>query len=219
MLVAARDAKVQRVVYASSSAVYGDDPQLPKQEDKIGLPLSPYAASKSIDEIYAGVFSRAYAFDSIGLRYFNVFGPRQDPEGAYAAVIPKWIAALLRGEPIYINGDGETTRDFCYIDNVVQANLLAAIVRNSDAINQVYNIALGERTTLNELFKHLQQTLLRHHPKLGKQKPLYREFRLGDVRHSMADISKAQRQLGFRPSRRVDEGLELAMQWYVRALG
>lgn len=218
VLLAARDAKVKRLVYASSSAVYGDDPQLPKNEDKIGTPLSPYAATKLIDEMYAGVFARVYGFDSIGLRYFNVFGPRQDPQGAYAAVIPKWIAALLKNEPVYINGDGETTRDFCYIENVVQANLLAATVTAPEALNQVYNIALGERTTLNELFQVLQKTLRRHNPDISQRKPIYREFRLGDIRHSIADISKARKLLEFAPPRQIAEGLELAMEWYLRAM-
>jgi len=216
VLVSARDAKVKRLIYASSSAVYGDDPQLPKIEEKLGAVLSPYAATKLIDEMYAGVFARIYAFDSIGLRYFNVFGPRQDPKGAYAAVIPTWIASLLKNEPVYINGDGETTRDFCYIENVVQANLLAATVTSHEALNQVFNVALGERTTLNELFKVLQTTLRRHRPAASEHKPVYREFRTGDIRHSIADISKAKRLLGFLPARQIGEGLELAMEWYLQ---
>ncbi len=214
MLVAARDAKAKHFVYASSSAVYGDDPGLPKVEHTIGKPLSPYAATKAIDEVYAHTFATAYGFSSIGLRYFNVFGPRQDPEGAYAAVIPKWIAALLKNEPIYINGDGETTRDFCYIENVVQANLLAALATESRALNQVYNIALGERTSLNELFDTIQKTLRAGDPKLTGQKPVYRDFRTGDVRHSLADISKAQQLLGYAPTHDIGKGLALAMQWY-----
>jgi UDP-N-acetylglucosamine 4-epimerase len=219
VLVAARDAKITRLIYASSSAVYGDDPQLPKLEHKIGTPLSPYAATKLIDEMYAGIFARVYGFNSIGLRYFNVFGPRQDPQGAYAAVIPKWIAALINSEPVYINGDGETTRDFCYIENVVQANLLAATVSDPEALNQVYNIALGERTTLNELFQVLQKTLQHHRPEVAARAPVYGEFRPGDIRHSTADISKAKRLLGFAPARQIAEGLELAMEWYLRAMG
>ncbi len=219
VLAAAREARVKRVVYASSSAVYGDDPVLPKIEEKIGQPLSPYAASKAIDEVYASAFALAYGTESIGLRYFNVFGPRQDPDGAYAAVIPKWIAALLKREPIYINGDGETTRDFCYIDNVVQANLLAAATTNPQAVNQVYNVALGERTTLNELFHMIQRALRRQAPELPEQKPNYREFRPGDIRHSQADIHKAQRLLGYIPARRIEEGLDLAMTWYRQSLG
>jgi len=217
-LVAARDGKVKRLVYASSSAVYGDDPQLPKVEHRIGAPLSPYAATKAVDELYAGVFALTYGLNSIGLRYFNVFGPRQDPQGAYAAVIPKWISALLKREPIYINGDGGTTRDFCYVENVVQANLLAATVSVPEAVNQVYNIALGEGITLNELFQFLQRVLLRHDATLPQREPIYRDFRAGDVRHSIADISKACRLLGFEPTRRVDEGLELAMTWYLQDL-
>ena len=214
MLVAAREAQVKRFVYASSSAVYGDDPDLPKVEEKVGSPLSPYAATKAMDEMYAGVFARAYGFDSIGLRYFNVFGPRQDPEGAYAAVIPKWIAALLKREPVYINGDGETSRDFCYVQNVVQANLLAATTANPAALNQVYNIALGERTTLNELFQMLQAALRRIEPGLPEQQPVYREFRAGDIPHSLASIARAQRLLGFAPTHRIGQGLALAMEWY-----
>jgi UDP-N-acetylglucosamine/UDP-N-acetylgalactosamine 4-epimerase len=219
MVVAARDAKVRRLVYASSSAVYGDEPGLPKLEDKTGNPLSPYAATKAMDEMYAGVFARAYGLDSIGLRYFNVFGPRQDPEGAYAAVIPKWIGALIQRQPVYINGDGETTRDFCYIENVVQANLLAATTTHPAASGEVYNIALGERTTLNALFQMLQGALRRLDASLPEQRPIYREFRPGDVRHSLADIAKAQQLLGFAPTHRIEDGLNLAMEWYRRNLG
>ena len=216
MLVAARDAKVKRFVYASSSAIYGDDPGLPKVEEKVGKPLSPYAATKAIDEVYASTFAMAYGLPSIGLRYFNVFGCRQDPDGAYAAVIPKWIAALLRRETVYINGDGETSRDFCHVANVVQANRLAATTANAAALNQVYNIALGERTTLNELLALLQGGLRTKGAALPDQKPVYREFRPGDVRHSLADISKAQQRLGYAPSHRIQQGLELAMDWYRR---
>jgi len=216
MLAAAREAKVKRFVYSSSSAVYGDDPALPKVEDQIGRPLSPYAATKWMNEIYAGVFARAYEYPAIGLRYFNVFGARQDPDGPYAAVIPKWIAALLRREPVYINGDGETSRDFCFVENVVQANLLAAVANNPEAANEVYNIAVGERTTLNELFRFLQEGLRKRDASLPEQKPVYRDFRAGDVRHSLADISKARRLLGYAPTHRSQEGLELAMDWYVR---
>ena len=214
MLIAARDAKVKRFVYASSCAVYGDDPGLPKVEEKQGKPLSPYAATKAMNEVYADTFALAFGFPSIGLRYFNVFGLRQDPDGAYAAVIPKWIAALLAGEAVYINGDGETSRDFCYVANVVQANLLAATTANAAALNQVYNIALGERTTLNELFAMLQGALGAKGEAQSKQKPVYREFRPGDVRHSLADISKAQRLVGYAPTHRIQAGLELAMDWY-----
>ncbi len=210
MLLAARDAKVKRFVYASSSAVYGDDQQLPKIEEKIGNPLSPYAATKFMDEVYADVFGRAYGLASIGLRYFNVFGPRQDPGGSYAAVIPGWIAAFLKHEPVYINGDGETTRDFCHIANVVQANLLAATTREPSALNQIYNVALGERTTLNELFALVKKTV----GGTDSEKPVYREFRPGDIRHSLADIGKARRLLGFSPTHRIEEGLALSMEWY-----
>ena len=214
MLVAARDAKVKRFVYASSSAIYGDYPELPKVEEKIGNVLSPYAATKKINEIYADNFARAYDFQSIGLRYFNVFGPRQDPEGAYAAVIPKWIAAILKRETILINGDGETSRDFCYIDNVVQANLLAATTADSEAINQAYNIAVGERTTLNELFAMIQSGLRERDPSMPQQTPVYQDFRAGDVRHSLADISKAKRLIGYAPTQQVRDGLEMALDWY-----
>jgi UDP-N-acetylglucosamine 4-epimerase len=214
MIAAAREAGALRFVYASSSSVYGDEPTLPKVEDKIGRPLSPYAASKWMDEIYAGVFARAYGFPSIGLRYFNVFGARQDPEGAYAAVIPKWIAALLKREPVRINGDGQTSRDFCFVDNVVQANILAAATSNVEAVNQVYNIAVGERTTLNELFNFLQNGLRKRDTSLAETKPIYGDFRAGDVKHSLADISKAKQLLGYAPTHRAQEGLELAMDWY-----
>lgn len=215
MLVAARDARVKSFTYAASSSTYGDHPGLPKVEDTIGKPLSPYAVTKYVNELYADVFARCYGFNAIGLRYFNVFGPRQDPGGAYAAVIPKWIASLIRGEPVYINGDGETSRDFCFIANVVQANLLAATVQSPDAVNQVYNVAVGDRTSLNELYAHLYSNLLPHYPHLQGAQPVYRDFRAGDVRHSLADISKAQRLLGFAPTQRVAEGLALAMPWYM----
>jgi UDP-N-acetylglucosamine 4-epimerase len=214
VLVAACDANVQRFVYASSSAVYGDAPELPKFEAKIGQPLSPYAATKWINEIYAEMFGRVYGFKTVGLRYFNVFGPRQDPEGAYAAVIPKWIAALLKKQPVQINGDGETSRDFCYINNVVQANLLAATTPNPAALNQAYNIAVGQRTTLNELFRHLNDGLRRRDLTLPDARPVYQEFRAGDVRHSLADISKAQELLGYAPTHQIAEGLETALDWY-----
>ncbi len=214
MLEAARGAKVKRFIYASSSAVYGDHPGLPKIEDEIGLPLSPYAASKRINEVYAAAYAIAYGFESIGLRYFNVFGPRQDPNGAYAAVIPKWIDAMLRRETIQINGDGETSRDFCFVDNIIQANLLAATTQNSGAANQVYNIAVGERTTLNELFSLLQDGLRKLNPELPNQKPRYADFRAGDVRHSHANISKARELLSYEPALRVGDGLNLAMAWY-----
>lgn len=214
MLVAARDSKAARFVYASSSAVYGDHPGLPKVEAETGRCLSPYAVTKSVNELYANVSALCYGLPAIGLRYFNVFGPRQDPEGAYAAVVPKWIAAMIRNEPVYINGDGETSRDFCYVANVVQANLLAAMGSNPDAVNQPYNVAAGERTTLNALFDLLRQRLLPHFPRLKTFKPAYRDFRSGDVRHSLADISKARALLGYEPTHRVADGLDEALEWY-----
>jgi UDP-N-acetylglucosamine 4-epimerase len=189
-----------------------------KVEDEIGDPLSPYAVTKYVNELYAGVFARCYGFKAIGLRYFNIFGRRQDPQGAYAAVIPKWVAAMLSGEPVRINGDGETSRDFCYIDNAVQANLLAAMTDNEAALDQVYNIAVHERTTLNELFKMIRDELSRGSPRLMDLQPLDGGFRPGDVRHSLADISKAQRLLGYRPTHRIGEGLREAMAWYVQDL-
>ena len=218
MLVAARDAKVKRFVYAASSSTYGDHPDLPKVEDKIGKPLSPYAVTKYVNELYADVFARTYGFNTIGLRYFNVFGPRQDPNGAYAAVIPKWIASMIKGEPVYINGDGETSRDFCFIENVRQINLLAATTENDKAVNQVYNVAVGDRTSLNQLYEQLQLNLLQSFPQLQDNKPIYRDFRGGDVRHSLADISKASNLLGYKPSHGIGEGLKVAMQWYVQHL-
>jgi len=218
MLVAARDAGVKRFVYAASSAAYGDWPGLPKVEDKIGRPLSPYAAGKHMNEIYADVFGRCYGLETVGLRYFNVFGPRQDPDGAYAAVIPKWIAAMLRGQTVYINGDGETSRDFCYIDNVVQANLLSATVANAEAVNQVYNVAVGGQTTLNELHAMLVRELSRHDPSFKPAPPVHRDFRAGDVRASRADISKIQRLLGYEATISASQGLERAIDWYVARL-
>lgn len=218
MLVAARDAKVRRFVYAASSSTYGDHPDLPKVEDKIGRPLSPYAVTKLVNELYAEVFGRCYDFASVGLRYFNVFGPRQDPQGAYAAVIPLWTKAMLLGETVLINGDGETSRDFCFVDNAVQANLLAAVTESHDAINQVYNVAVNGRTTLNRLFELLRDRLAQDRPHLAHVLPGYRDFRPGDVRHSQADISKAQRLLGYQPTHRIDQGIEAAMPWYIRHL-
>jgi UDP-N-acetylglucosamine 4-epimerase len=215
MLVAARDVGVKRFVYAASSSTYGDHPALPKVEDTIGKPLSPYAVTKYVNELYADVFGKTYGLQSMGLRYFNVFGPRQDPNGAYAAVIPKWIASMIQGEPIYINGDGETSRDFCFIANVVQANLLAATTQNPEAVNQVYNVAVGDRTTLNELYAQLHSKLLPLYPHLQGTQPVHRDFRSGDVRHSLADISKAQRLLGYAPTQRIGQGLALAMPWYI----
>ena len=214
MLLAARDNKVRRFVYASSSAIYGDHPGMPKVEGVIGGPLSPYAVTKYANELYADVFARCYGTQTIGLRYFNVFGPRQDPDGPYAAVIPKWIAAMMKNDPVQINGDGETSRDFCYVDNAVQMNLLAATSDNPEAVNQVYNVALNQRTSLNELFALLRERLLPHYPHLKRYRPIYRDFRKGDVRHSQADISKARQRVGYAPTHRIDEGLDAALGWY-----
>mgnify|MGYP000970546766 CR=1 FL=1 len=219
VLVAARDAKVQRFVYAASSSTYGDHPGLPKVEDRIGKPLSPYAVTKLVNEQYADVFARTYGFRTIGLRYFNIFGPRQDPNGAYAAVVPKWTAAMMAGDPVWINGDGETSRDFCYIANAVQANLLAATAMGEDATNQVYNVAVGDRTTLNDLFEAIRGLLEPRFPHLQGFKPSYRDFRAGDVRHSLADVTKARTLLGYEPSHRIGEGLREAMDWYVAHVG
>lgn len=218
MLVAAKNAGVSRFVYAASSSTYGDHPDLPKVEDKIGKPLSPYAVTKVVNELYADVFAKTYDFKTIGLRYFNIFGRRQDPEGAYAAVIPKWVAAIMSGETVYINGDGETSRDFCYIENVMQMNILAATTDNPEAVDQVYNVALNHRTSLNELFNFIQAKLKARLPELKETQPVYRDFRAGDVRHSQADISKAQNLLGYAPTHVIDQGLEEAMDWYVNDL-
>lgn len=215
MLVAARDAQVQSFTYAASSSTYGDHPDLPKVEDRIGNPLSPYAVTKYVNELYAQVFARTYGFRCVGLRYFNVFGPRQDPNGAYAAVIPKWTASLLRGEPVHINGDGETSRDFCFVANAVQANLLAATSNNPDALSQVYNVAVGDRTTLNDLFRLIRDGLAATRPALAGVQPVYRDFRPGDVRHSLADVGKARRLLGYEPSHTLSQGLGVALPWYV----
>lgn len=217
MLVASRDAGAKSFVYAASSSTYGDSLELPKVEDRIGKPLSPYAVTKYVDELYGEVFASCYGFTSIGLRYFNVFGQRQDPFGAYAAVIPQWHAALLKGTTVYINGDGKTSRDFCYIDNVVEANILASLAPES-ARNKVYNVAFGERTTLNELFDLIKAEVARHKPKAAEARPVYRDFRPGDVRHSLADISRAKKLLGYAPRYDVHEGLRLASDWYAANL-
>jgi UDP-N-acetylglucosamine 4-epimerase len=216
VLVAARDAKVKSFTYAASSSTYGDHPDLPKVENKIGKPLSPYAVTKLVNEVYADVFARCYGFNSIGLRYFNVFGPRQDPNGSYAAVIPKWIASMIKGEDVFINGDGETSRDFCFIENTVQANILAACSQKVETLNQVYNVAVSKRTTLNELFACIQSKL--NFLKAGQlnKEPLYRNFREGDVRHSLASIEKAVDLLGYKPTQTIDQGLSLAMPWYLK---
>ncbi len=213
MLVAARDAKVASFTYAASSSTYGDHPALPKVEEQIGKPLSPYAVTKYVNELYADVFAKSYGFQTIGLRYFNVFGKRQDPDGAYAAVIPKWTASLIKGEAVYINGDGETSRDFCFIENTVQMNILAAI-SPIEARNQVYNVAVGDRTTLNDLYNAIVAAL-NHNGLTIDAKPIYRDFRAGDVRHSQADISKAKNALGYRPEFRIAEGIMKAMPWYI----
>ena len=218
MLVAVRDAKVKRFVYAASSSTYGDHPVLPKVEDTIGKPLSPYAVTKYVNELYADVFSKTYGLQSIGLRYFNIFGRRQNPDGAYAAVIPKWIASMIKNESIYINGDGETSRDFCYITNAVQANLLAATTLKDDAVNQVYNVAVGDRTTLNQLYCYLHDSLSARFSHLSDKQPIYRDFRGGDVRHSLADINKGTRLLGYRATHRISEGLLEAMEWYIASI-
>ena len=214
MLVAARDAKVSSFVYAASSSTYGDEPNLPKVEDRIGSPLSPYAVTKFVNELYSKVFASAYGMRTIGLRYFNVFGKRQDPKGAYAAVIPLWFAAMLKGNAPWINGDGETSRDFCYIDNCVQANILAATAEKEEAFGQVYNVAFGQRTSLNELFAHIREEVALYNPDAVALQPEYRDFRAGDVRHSLADISKARNLLGYEPQYDVHSGLRLAAEWY-----
>ena len=214
MLVAARDAEVKSFTYAASSSTYGDHPGLPKVEDVIGKPLSPYAVTKYVNELYADVFAKTYGFNTIGLRYFNVFGKRQDPDGAYAAVIPKWTAAMINGEDVFINGDGETSRDFCFIENTVQANLLAATTSDVTARNQVYNVAVSGRTDLNQLFSALKLNLGKNGVLYTKE-PVYRDFRAGDVRHSQADIGKAQRLLGYDPKFNINSGIDQAMPWYV----
>ena len=219
LLVAASEAKVRRFVFASTCAVYGDHPELPKRETSPVRCLSPYALTKLMDELYADFWGRFYGCESVGLRYFNVFGPRQDPQGAYAAVIPKWIEAMMQGREVTIFGDGESTRDFCYVANVVQANILAATTSNPEAVNQVYNVAVNSRTSLNALFSALQERLAHHYPKVSELKPNYRDFRSGDVRHSEAAITKAEKLLGYKPSHRVEDGLDDALQWYLRHLG
>lgn len=216
MLTAARDAHVSSFSYAASSSTYGDHPGLPKVEENIGNPLSPYAVTKYVNELYADVFARSYGFKAIGLRYFNVFGQRQDPNGAYAAVIPKWTASMIAGDDVFINGDGETSRDFCFIENTVQANILAATAAD-EAKNQVYNVAVGDRTTLNDLYAAIQVALLENSINYAKS-AVYREFRAGDVRHSQASIAKIQQALGYAPEYPIAEGIQLAMRWYVNNL-
>lgn len=214
MLVAAHEACVKSFTYAASSSTYGDHPALPKMEENIGKPLSPYAVTKYANELYADVFAKTYGFNTIGLRYFNVFGKRQDPNGAYAAVIPKWAASMLLGDQVLINGDGETSRDFCFIENAIQANLLAASARDS-VKNEVYNVAVGDRTSLNNLYRALQAAFSEN-GKTCVNEPVYRDFRVGDVRHSQADISKASSNLGYAPEYDVKEGISKAMPWYVQ---
>jgi UDP-N-acetylglucosamine 4-epimerase len=218
VLVAARDAGVSRFVYAASSSIYGDHPALPKVEDAIGRPLSPYAVTKLVNELYADVFARCYAMQSIGLRYFNIFGARQDPEGAYAAVIPRWVRAMIIGDEVVINGDGETSRDFCFVDNAVQANLLAALTDDPAAIGQVYNVAVDERTSLNRLFHLLRDAVASRLPHVAAVAPVYRDFRPGDVKHSQADIGKARRLLGYAPTHRLIDGINAAIPWYFEHL-
>lgn len=214
MLVAARDANVASFTYAASSSTYGDHPALPKVEENIGKPLSPYAVTKYVNELYADVFARTYGFKAIGLRYFNVFGKRQDPNGAYAAVIPKWTAAMIAGDDVFINGDGETSRDFCFIENTVQANILAATTQNDEAKNQVYNVAVGDRTTLNDLFKAIKAAL-NENSVIYTKEPVYRDFRAGDVRHSQASVEKIKKLLGYEPNFKILEGIKKAMPWYI----
>ena len=218
MLVASKDANVKRFVYAASSSTYGDHPDLPKVEDKIGNPLSPYAVTKVVNELYANVFAKTYGFKTIGLRYFNIFGKRQDPNGAYAAVIPKWVAAILNKEDVCINGDGETSRDFCYIDNTVQINLLAATTDNDNATDQVYNVALNDRTSLNKLYQMIEDRLIQRTIGLEKKEPIYKDFRAGDVRHSQANIDKAQTLLNYQPRYMISQGMDETMDWYVSNL-
>ena len=217
MVVAARDAGIERFVYAASSASYGDHPALPKIEHRIRRPLSPYAVTKYVNELYADVFARSYGTEAVGLRYFNVFGPRQDPDGAYAAVIPQWIAALIRNRSHHIHGNGATSRDFCYIANVIQANVLSVMAK-VDAVNQVYNIAVGDRTTLAELYGMMRTLLSGRFAHVATHAPEYVDFRRGDVRHSQADISKAATLLGYAPTHRINDGMQEAMDWYVHDL-
>ncbi len=215
MLVSARDTGVKRFVYAASSSTYGDHPGLPKVEDKIGRPLSPYAVTKYVNELYADVFTKTYGFETIGLRYFNIFGKRQDPKGAYAAVIPLWFSAVINEDTVFINGDGTTSRDFCFIDNCVQANILAGAVNNKNALNQVYNVAYGDHTSLNDLIGFIQTRVEAIKPGINKTKIEYRDFRKGDVLHSLADISKAEKLLGYKPEFSTKDGLDEAARWYV----
>ena len=216
MLVAAKDTNVKRFIYAASSSTYGDHPALPKTEDIIGKPLSPYAVTKLVNEIYAGVFKHTYNLDSIGLRYFNVFGRRQAINSAYAAVIPEWVGAIMNNQDVFINGDGSTSRDVTFIDNVIQANILSATSKNPDAINKIYNIAAGERTTLTELFQFISKNVQAAEPGMQPKEAIFRDFRDGDVKHSLADISRAKFYLGYEPTHNVEQGVQAAVDWYLK---
>jgi UDP-N-acetylglucosamine 4-epimerase len=218
MLVASKESKVKRFVYAASSSTYGDHSDMLKVEDRSGSPLSPYAVTKAVNELYAQVFAKTYGFKTIGLRYFNIFGKRQDPNGSYAAVIPKWISAMINNQDIYINGDGETTRDFCYIDNTIQMNLLAATTMNDKALDQIYNVAINDTTDLNKLYKMIEDKLSNRVPGLEKKLPIYRDFRIGDIKHSLASINKAKNLLDYQPEFMVSEGMDKAMDWYLDSL-
>lgn len=218
MLVAAHDSNVKRFVYAASSSTYGDSTELPKVEDRIGQPLSPYAVTKLVNEMYANVFSRVYDIKVVGLRYFNVFGRRQNPNGAYSAVVPRWISALIANENVYINGDGQTSRDFCYVDNVIQANILGAVNLSENAINQVFNVAVGDSTSLNRLYEMLKNNLAEIFSYVKSSEPTYLGFRGGDIRHSLADITKAKKLLGYEPTHRLEDGIKESLEWYVNHL-
>ena len=219
MLTAAKDAGIKRFVYASSSSVYGDSKELPKVEERTGNLLSPYAVTKMSMELYAGVFEKTYGMETIGLRYFNVFGKRQDPDGAYAAVIPKWLGSLLKDEDVYINGDGETSRDFTYIDNVIQMNVLAGCTTNTEAFGEAFNVAVGGRNTLNELYALINKELSQHIDTFVQREAIYRDFRAGDIRHSNADISKAEHFVGYTPTHDIYQGMAEAIEWYIESLG
>ena len=218
MLFASKESKVKRFVYAASSSTYGDHPDLPKLESKIGKPLSPYAVTKLTNELYADVFSRTYGLNSIGLRYFNIFGKRQDPNGAYAAVIPKWVASMINNDDIHINGDGDTSRDFCYIENTIQINILAAMTVDERATNQIYNVALNDRTSLNELYEMIKSRLIKKIDGLKINNPIHIDFRAGDVRHSQANIDKAKSLLGYSPEHKIADGIDEAIDWYIEHL-
>jgi UDP-N-acetylglucosamine 4-epimerase len=215
ILLASKRAKVKNFVYASSSAVYGDHPKLPKEESLVGNPLSPYALTKSTNESYAKIFSKIYNFNTIGLRYFNIFGKRQDPNGSYAAVIPKWIIKIMKNENVFINGDGKTSRDFCYVENAIQSNLMSATIQNKKAINQVYNVAVGERTNLNKLYKMIKKKLIGKIPNLKNKSPIYVNFRSGDIKHSLANINKSKKLLKYKPEYNIINGIDKTIEWYI----